>query len=289
MSATALPTVPANMRHFSRTRPDLRERKSMVDFLTGHFRYDTMGSWNRSTAYANCVKVPRLGLTSEQETRVYDLLSADEGMSFLEERIAEFTAQQGGAYTVGSNGRSGGYLVMYNSHRKPSEHKSRCTHCGQLNFREIVDLAKLPEHEQAIAREVLTHRNRAMPREHLEAPAVQALPLPDNEKARLVRAWSERARFAGLEKTCGVCRKETRVPYSGSVLDIYSGKGIDMGEDFVEWSMSQLVERCRLVMAFDEMCDLIRMDLLDIVDAYEVVTETVMVPKQVRVLRERAS
>ena len=36
---------------------DKRYKKSMVDFLKKHFRYDTMNSWNRSTSYANNIKL----------------------------------------------------------------------------------------------------------------------------------------------------------------------------------------------------------------------------------------
>ena len=52
---------------------DLRSRKSMIRFLTTHFRYDTMNSWNQSTSYANNVKVYNLGLTKEQEEKLYDI------------------------------------------------------------------------------------------------------------------------------------------------------------------------------------------------------------------------
>jgi hypothetical protein len=38
---------------FFQTKVDHRSRSAMVEFLKGHYRYDTMNSWNRSTAYAN--------------------------------------------------------------------------------------------------------------------------------------------------------------------------------------------------------------------------------------------
>lgn len=36
---------------------DLRSRDAMVSFLVNHFRYNTMNSWNRSTSWANNLKV----------------------------------------------------------------------------------------------------------------------------------------------------------------------------------------------------------------------------------------
>ena len=37
-------------------------RKQMIDFLSDHFRYHTMNSWNNATSYARCVKLNRLSL-----------------------------------------------------------------------------------------------------------------------------------------------------------------------------------------------------------------------------------
>ncbi len=53
---------------------DLRSRTEMTDFLQNHFRYNTMNSWNNSTSYACNLKVYRLGLTSEIENKLYDMV-----------------------------------------------------------------------------------------------------------------------------------------------------------------------------------------------------------------------
>ena len=42
---------------FYEQKVDRRSREQMVEFLAGHFRYNTMNSWNRGTSYANRVKV----------------------------------------------------------------------------------------------------------------------------------------------------------------------------------------------------------------------------------------
>ena len=36
---------------------DKRYRETMISFLKNHFRYNTMNSWNRSTSYANTIKL----------------------------------------------------------------------------------------------------------------------------------------------------------------------------------------------------------------------------------------
>lgn len=63
---------------FFEKKVDRRSRKAMVEFLTSHFRYDTMNSWNRMTSYAHSVKMNRLGLTKAQEDAAYEMLGADE-------------------------------------------------------------------------------------------------------------------------------------------------------------------------------------------------------------------
>lgn len=45
---------------------DTTDRKAMADFLTNHFRYDTMNSWNESTSYANNVKIYNLGIEDKE-------------------------------------------------------------------------------------------------------------------------------------------------------------------------------------------------------------------------------
>jgi hypothetical protein len=57
---------------FFEKQVDTRSRNSMIEFLTGHFRYSTGTSWAQ-TSYANRVKIPYLGLTRHQENRACQL------------------------------------------------------------------------------------------------------------------------------------------------------------------------------------------------------------------------
>jgi hypothetical protein len=124
------------MKTFSK-KVDLRSRKDMVDFLTDHFRYDTMNSWNQSTSYAHCVKIHSLGLSSTQIDKAYELLDMDETYDNINWLLDEFAKEHNYAWQVGFNGRSDGYLVLYQGSRKALDYKSRCTHCGQLNYKTV--------------------------------------------------------------------------------------------------------------------------------------------------------
>ena len=117
---------------------DMRSRKAMTEFLENHFRYSTMNSWNGSTSWANNVKCYNLGLTDEQRSKFFELIDSDDSEFYdfyVHERIVEFRNETG--YDAGFNGRSGGYLVMYDGVYEDLGYKSRCTECGQLNYKSI--------------------------------------------------------------------------------------------------------------------------------------------------------
>lgn len=124
------------MKKFER-KIDRRSRKAMTDFLSNHFRYNTMNSWNRSTSYANNVKVGELGLTHEQVMKLYEIMECEDAYDRTNDLIWEFGYQHDWQWQVGFDGRSGGYLVLYKGGWKPDEHKSFCTSCGQKNFKSV--------------------------------------------------------------------------------------------------------------------------------------------------------
>ena len=124
------------MRRFEK-RVDHRSRKAMVEFLSEHFRYSTMNSWNHSTSYANNVKVGNIGLTHEQDMKLYDIMETEGAYDSINDLILQFGFDHDWKWQVGFNGRSGGYLVLYKGGWKEDEHKSFCTACGQKNFRTV--------------------------------------------------------------------------------------------------------------------------------------------------------
>ena len=79
---------------------DKRSKKAMIDFVAGHYRYNTMNSWNRSTSYAQNIKLHKLGLTSEQLNAAYSMLQA-EFWDEIDQPIADFTSEMSGRYTIG--------------------------------------------------------------------------------------------------------------------------------------------------------------------------------------------
>lgn len=116
---------------------DMNSRKEMVDFLINHFRYDTMNSWNCSSSYAQNIKIHRLGLPNEITNALYELLNVEESYDNINDLIAEFGVEFDYRYQAGFNGRSGGYLVLYEGRLEPTDHKSFCTACGQKNFKTV--------------------------------------------------------------------------------------------------------------------------------------------------------
>ena len=116
---------------------DRRSRKAMTDFLRKHYRYHTMNSWNQSTSYAHNMKIYNLGLEQRITEKLYDLLESDEFHWQLSSIIREFDEAHNYEWQAGFNGRSDGYLVLYQGETKPSGYKSYCPACGQKNYKSV--------------------------------------------------------------------------------------------------------------------------------------------------------
>lgn len=121
------------MKKFSK-KVDLRSRKAMAQYLSNHFRYDTARGWNSSTSYAHNMKLYNLGLSSEQVDKLYDLLDCEGIFGEIDDMLCAFGMSHDYMWQAGFNGRSGGYLVLYQGGKKASEWKSYCTSCGQRNY-----------------------------------------------------------------------------------------------------------------------------------------------------------
>lgn len=100
------------MRIFSQ-RVDLRFRQKMTDYLRNHFRYYTANSWNLSTSYACNLKIHRLGLEPDIESRLFELLDVQAFFDMRDTILARFNRVHGYRWQAAFNGRSGGYLVLY--------------------------------------------------------------------------------------------------------------------------------------------------------------------------------
>lgn len=91
---------------------DITNDKQMFNFLKDHYQYYTMNSWNGLKSIANNVKVYRLNLSGD----CYNALTflQDDDYFTINMMIEDWEVEHRG-YKVGFNGRSGGYLVLYNA------------------------------------------------------------------------------------------------------------------------------------------------------------------------------
>lgn len=95
-----------------------KTRQELTQFLKRHYRYFTANSWNISTSYANNVKLHNLGLTSEQFDKAFAIvcdpeINIEEYNDEQSKLFHQFTKETG--YAAGFNGRSNGYVVLYDT------------------------------------------------------------------------------------------------------------------------------------------------------------------------------
>jgi hypothetical protein len=101
---------------FYKTGVDISSVKSMWNFLHNHPTYSTMNSWNGHKSIAHNVKLYKLDLEGDWTVALRFLY--DEGDSgalqmLIDDELREFERLHSG-FKVGFNGRSGGYIVLYN-------------------------------------------------------------------------------------------------------------------------------------------------------------------------------
>lgn len=93
---------------------DKRSRDSMEEYLASHFRYYTMNPWNRSQSYAHNVKIYNLGLPEDIIEKAWDVIETEDFYLYhINTLIEEFDEEMDFRYQAGFNGRSGGYVVLY--------------------------------------------------------------------------------------------------------------------------------------------------------------------------------
>lgn len=92
---------------------DISNTKEMYNFLKNHYTYDTMNSWNGLKSIANNVKIYNLNLDGDYWNALRYL--EDDEYFTVNMMIEDWEAEHEG-YSVGFNGRSGGYLVLYSKH-----------------------------------------------------------------------------------------------------------------------------------------------------------------------------
>lgn len=215
------------MRRFS-VPVNLDSREDMIRYLQTHFRYFTMNSWNGADSYACNLKIHKLDLDPAIESKLFDLLQFEEFFDSLQELKDAFAEKYQYLWQVGMNGRSGGYLVLYEGERRPTGYKSYCTKCGQRNYTSVSDTGNV----------------------------------------------------------CGQCRRAARVDYLSPPMQavVYPGRGVDMNEDYEEWSFQKLRNRVQLVQDLDALADDIVSQAVWFAENYEIQEMEIYIPQTQRVL-----
>lgn len=112
---------------FYKTGVDISSVKSMFNFINNHFTYNTMNSWNKLESIANNVKLYNLGLDCDWGDAMDAIFEDGSELCYLINDLINDWEKSNPRYSLGFNGRSGGYLVMYNRERD-----------GRVNMRHIL-------------------------------------------------------------------------------------------------------------------------------------------------------
>ena len=117
---------------------DKRYKETISKFLRQHFRYHTMNSWNKSTSYANNIKLYNIDKPDSVDNDMWwEVLEITQWQEKLNNLLEDFGRKHNWLWQAGINGRSGGYVVLYQGGVQPSGHKSYCSHCGQKNYQVV--------------------------------------------------------------------------------------------------------------------------------------------------------
>lgn len=112
--------------------------KEMFDFLVNHFTYSTLNSWNGLRSIANNVKVYNIPDIDSREA----LQALEEDNYFSINQAIEDWEDDHPGYKVGFNGRSGGYLVLYNNYNNghcfESDSNTPCAYDDYESWKEDV-------------------------------------------------------------------------------------------------------------------------------------------------------
>lgn len=102
--------------------------KSMFEFINNHYTYYTLNSWNLLESIANKVKLYDLDLIDED--KAFELMfdeNDESGLQWMLNTIIKNWEYEHPNYLIGFNGRSDGYMVMYNKEND-----------GRVNFKSIL-------------------------------------------------------------------------------------------------------------------------------------------------------
>ena len=112
----------------------------MTDFLRNHFRYSTLNSWNKSTSYANNIKLHSVEKPDDIDSDIFwQMLEITQWQETLHDLLTDFGRIHQWQWQAGINGRNCGYVVLYKGGIKPSGYQSYCAECGQKNYQAVTE------------------------------------------------------------------------------------------------------------------------------------------------------
>lgn len=96
----------------------MKTKKELISFILNHFTYPLLNYWNRVYGYALKVKIWNMGFDKKTEDFIFEALATQEFYDRLNDTIGDFTELLKEKFkynnlSIGSNGRNGGYLVLY--------------------------------------------------------------------------------------------------------------------------------------------------------------------------------
>lgn len=115
-----------------------KTKAAMIEYLAGHFRYYTANPWNRATSYARRIKINRLEeIPRDLEDAAYAMLEVPNylDVSGFSEPLNEFQRRYNHCWQWGTNGRTSGYVGLYQGGIKTDGYKTYCEDCGQGNYK----------------------------------------------------------------------------------------------------------------------------------------------------------
>ena len=264
-------------------------RKAMVDFLVKHPRYWTMNSWNQLHSYAHNVKLRHLELdrelTVEQRGVAQEFVFMEhdeEPWTSIEDACLEFSCRHDRDYEIGTNGRYSGYMVLFQTEKKPSQYRSWCTRCGQDNYCRVV-----PEPEMGMTdQQIVELRALNAVRLGIRDEAIKLLEWTDDHINALLLAIRKDVEVNGrwTSNKCGRCGTvEVMCNYKQPRVDVRAKTvGLDQDRDFEDWSMHSLRQRVDLVQDFDRCVDTCRDIFIEGCKTLKVVEQQIMVSKTVK-------
>jgi len=110
-------------------------KKEMVDYLAGHFRYYTMNPWNKSTSYANNVKIYNV-IPQKLQNKACEIAQQGNVYYAIRDLLSDFGRKYDYEWQAGFNGRSNGYIVLYQGGKRKLDYKTQCDSCGKLTWYE---------------------------------------------------------------------------------------------------------------------------------------------------------